>query len=81
MQVCNIKESQDSTRNQIEGILKALVAYMCTLSNESTLNSKETLEIRNLFSKCGVIHSAISQKAQEGADAIDKGRNMVGVRV
>ena len=48
IQVSNIKEGRDFNRNQIEGILKTLIATMANLRNGIIANIHETLEIQNL---------------------------------
>ena len=43
IQVSNIKEAKDATRNQIGGIPKTLIAAMNTSSSETVANSHETI--------------------------------------
>ena len=70
IQVSNINEEQDSTRNQIAGILKTLSTGMNTLLNDTISNSQKTLDVQNLLSRCGDIPRVISQHARGSCGAI-----------
>ena len=74
-----ITEEQPTAQNHMGELLKSLIVKLNQMSNQTMLNSQETIEIQAALDRIGDMPSDISKSVRESVADIVKDRNMVAI--